>query len=707
VHWLSQVGQISLIEEGYSFHELALRWMRELWQPDGQPARRPAAPQDRWPLSRKFLDYLEANAEEYAEVPRFELAPGVSEDNGKMEEAGEDQAEDLFRAAYENVTYRDSTDDGFMGELLDSGQDASDFELAQEAERIAGRLAFLATLAELWRSAALASMSGNDSEQRDEVLLGWLRRATANHQGLLGLLRAVQRYPIPLPRGTLETLVEYDHRRAIKEVLLEQIVTACVETADAGRMIRAAIRRPQPVDGLEDWEEPAARVLHALVRGDREAVRSAWEELIEALLGQPLLYVALGRGGSPARIVASRNIHYVLRRLLGCLPRLGMLSETAQLIEVAQDMELENPVGRDAVTEFDQLFRIGFGGIVQCLVVSSDLWGSRPGRSDLELIDCLEQVTEALLRCWLVHSRGVRLSVLEAVGDRRRWAELKQFIERYGGDLFTQHFMNFGNLRGILHQGVGDWLRSLQEELGSEEELRLLVELDGPLKRADAIRHLGLALEAVVENYAEYVDYNSITTQSDRGDMLYTLLDFLRLRASYDRVAWNLQPVMLAHGVLVRCGRDEAAVIWRDAVSQRTAEIADEHLKRLSRLCRKYGMRLPSIADRLGERFVRPLTIDRLRALVRPAIEALGDSREAPAFRRLEEGVTELTEEPAGAGLEVPAWLEALEEEARQTLSDGPEADTESLDPYLRIPQAQLSLEEARRQVEHMASGEW
>ena len=66
-----------------------------------------------------------------------------------------------------------------------------------------------------------------------------------------------------------------------------------------------------------------------------------------------------------------------------------------------------------------------------------------------------------------------------------------------------------------------------------------------------------MAIEAVVENYGEYVDYNSTTTQSDRGDMLYTLLDFLRLRASYDRVAWNLRPVVLAHEVLVRCGRDD------------------------------------------------------------------------------------------------------------------------------------------------------
>ena len=91
----------------------------------------------------------------------------------------------------------------------------------------------------------------------------------------------------------------------------------------------------------------------------------------------------------------------------------------------------------------------------------------------------------------------------------------------------------------------------------------------------DAIKHLSLVIEAIVENYAEYRDYNSTTTQSDRGDLLYTLLDFLRLRVHYDRVAWHLKPVLAAHAVLVRRGRSAAAEIWRRALAERTGELAD------------------------------------------------------------------------------------------------------------------------------------
>ena len=100
----------------------------------------------------------------------------------------------------------------------------------------------------------------------------------------------------------------------------------------------------------------------------------------------------------------------------------------------------------------------------------------------------------------------------------------------------------------------------------------------------EAAQWLDTTIEAVVERYGEYIDYNSITTQSDRGELLYTLLDFLRLEAGYDRLAWNLRPVLLVHQVLVRCGRDEVAETWREMIATRTAPIADEHLRRFERI---------------------------------------------------------------------------------------------------------------------------
>jgi hypothetical protein len=718
VQWLSQSEEMPLVEENYSFHDLTLDWMGELWGNDPGSAQPAAATPDRWALTRKFLDYLEANADQYWQVPEFDLAapPGDDDEDELPDDADVDG---IFSAAYEDMSYRDSTDDGFEGEMLEGGENPSDFELVMEAERLVGRLAFLHTLANLWKMAAVASAASVAAgKDRDQVLTGWLRQATSNRKRLMDLLDSVHRYVISPPRGTQESLIEYDRRRGIKETLTEQIIATAVETIDAGHLIRALMEQPPAIKESDPCKQPLEAVFRGMLRGDVDAVRKNWRELIVAFGEQPLLYVALARGGSPQRIVASRAMQGMLRRLLGYLPRLGLLRETAQLIEIIQEMELSHPVGPGAITEFDQMFQIGCKAIVRALVLSSENWRTPkesiiPGRRDAELIGYLEQTTESLLGSWLAHSRGVRLSVLESVNDKNRWRELKQFIERYGHDLFTQRFMNLGNVRAILHQGVDSYLQSLLDDPDAEEsQLQLLAELDGPVPREAAVRWLTVALEAVIENYAEYVDYNSTTTQSDRGEMLYTLLDYLRLRASYDRVAWNLQPVVLAHEVLVRAGRDAAAEIWRNAVSERTADIAAEHLKRFARLNRKYGMRLPSIAERLDEQFIRPLEVDQLRALVRPAMEELRDSSRPPAeeprataeadepsaFARLEEGIARLTIDIAGAGFDLPGWLEALQQEVDRVESQA--VDDEGLPgPELPIPQIRLSRDNVRRQL--------
>ncbi len=719
IQWLSQSEHIPLVEENYAFHDLALSWMENLWRPDDDTTGREISPAERWGLTQKFFDCLEANAEDYWEIPQSELvAENAAGDDDKETPKRARDDDDLFSAAYEDVTYRDSTDDGFEGETFDGGHNPTDFELVHEANRIVARLGFLSVLAQLWRLAATASAPTDPPRldesvltERDDVLAGWFRRAMTNRRHLLELLDAVGRYPIPAPRGTQEALIEYDHHRGIKETLLDQIIATCVETVDAGRMIHAAMRRDEPAEGWEDWEVPAGRVLRAVLRGDVAGVRAVWQELVEALLPQPLLYVALARSGDPGRIVASRSLQCLLRRLLTYLPRLGLLDETNRLIQTVQDMEIDHPVGHGAITEFDQMFQIGCKAIVRCLVVSSEDWYAEKGEeatrhSDIDLIAMLEQTSEALLQCWLVHSRGVRLSVLEAVNDRRRWQTVKEFIERFGSDLFTQRFMSLGNLRAILHEGADAWLRSLEEEPGAQEEFLLLREIEKSIPRNEAARHLDLILEAVVENYNEYIDYNSTTTQSDRGEMLYTLLDFLRLRVHYDRVAWNLLPVVLAHEVLVRCGRDNAAGIWHRAIAQRTREIAEDHQRRLAGLVRKYGMRLPSIADRLGERFVRPLAIDRLRALVVPAVAELESGGQSKAFAALEKEIGQFTKITTGAGFDIPPWLDALEQEIEQVQNPSTDDEEQTLTPFLHIPQVRLTIEEAERQVRSMMDEE-
>lgn len=95
----------------------------------------------------------------------------------------------------------------------------------------------------------------------------------------------------------------------------------------------------------------------------------------------------------------------------------------------------------------------------------------------------------------------------------------------------------------------------------------------------------------------------------------------------------------------------------------------DLYLEQLGKLQVKYAMRMPTVADRLQERFTRPMTIDRMKALVGPAIRhfrATGQSNHS--FDLLIDECKLMMEQPTGVGLDVPQWLAALEDEVNRVL---------------------------------------
>jgi hypothetical protein len=722
MHWLSQAAAIGLERADSSFHDLAERWLAEV---QNRPCRAPSPAKSEtgglesslrrsWDLARKFLDYVEANADEYWSVPQFSGRSGGP--SPADDEQDDDELNDVAQSAYEGIVFKGTSEDGFDGSVFDD-QDATHDELVFESRRIAERLDFLATVARLWQHVAagrsLAALLADENPAARDARLAaidrWIEQAEENRQQLAELLSAVTRFSIPAPQADHDSLVEFDRRRMTKESLLERIVGTAVDTADALRLLKASrlaiagrgafsVKR-----GAGEATDRTVEVVAAVLAGDVKAVRHAFRQWLDDLARLPLLYVPIARGGNPREIVEVRTRQRAIQDLLSWLPRLGMWVETALLLETARLMERDHPVGVGAVTEFDELFKIGYKGIVESLVASSAAWPSRQ-TTEAEraepLVSCLEQLTESMLGSWLSHSRTLRLSILERVHDKASWKRLVEFIERYGDEIFTQRFLNLGNIRAILHQGTAQWLAQLEEDPRDDAPERLLAELGKEISREEAAEQLSLALEAIVENYGEYRDYNSTTTQSDRGELLYMLLDFLRLRTRYDRVCWNLKPVVLAHEILVRRGHESAARTWRKALSERIHDEAEQYLARLAELQKKYAMRMPTVADRLAERFVRPLTIDRIRALVEPAVEQIRAGGPCPKFELLEEETELLTREPTGVGLDVPAWLVALEEEVDQVLRPAYQRQQESIGDV--VPQVLLTLKQARKQLKEL-----
>jgi hypothetical protein len=761
MQWLSQAESVSLEEGRYSFYGLAMRWLHS-----GLQATRDTEPrQISADLIFKFFDYLEANADEFWNVPDWETEElstrsrpklhdtAIDEDDDSLPHAKNDTEDedddDVYGAAYESMVYRDSTADDIDADMLEvpAAGRQSDDELDQQLKHLSPRLAFLALLAALWKIMALASAHGPDTAATADRAAGnlqtqlpsnWLLRAAANRQALLRLAADIQRYPIQSSSADYDALIDYDRRRVLRETLLERVAATIVATSEAELMLAAAnptsaVTRPDASVASSGKAAPSTAessvigpqsvaLWSAMLAGDAAAVRRQWGAFLVEMTRLPLLYVPLARGGDARRMAQARSLQQTFRELLGRLPRLGLLRETCQLLRVARVVEKEHSPGVGAVTEFDRLFEIAYKSIVESLIESSRTWNvahqaatagramGKGGRrkaeggkqqaasgdlpaddlaADIQLIECLQQVTESLLPEWLSHSRTLRLSVLERVTSPKAWQELVKFIERYGHEIFTQPFFHLGNLRAILHQGVDAWLTRLNEDDDAEDSL-LLKELDHGLSRAEAKKHLSLIIEVVVENYAEYRDYNATTTQSDRGEMLYMLLDFLRLKIGYERIHWNLRPVIMAHEVLVRRGRDGAAELWRRAMRQRTSDVAEKQLQRLNELQSQTGMRLATVSDRLSERFVRPLSVDRVRALVRPAAEEARRGLPPTAFTLLAQEASELAEEPCGAGLDLPDWLEELTEEIDRvtaTLRHPNPAADESLDelPFVRL----------------------
>jgi len=734
IAWLEQADRIGLEKGDSSFHRLAQLWMRRLWRLErgtrGSPSGstggpKPVAPHQRWSLACRFLDSLEANAENYWDVPQFDPAGGGlqasdedrplvhNEDNGGGSDE-DDEPEDPFGAAYENVVYRDSTDDGFDGDVFDLGQPSED-QFQRESKRIISHLAFLDGLAQLWRLAATGMAQQLPGESDGYETMGhWFSRASVNQTRLTQLGETVHRHRIPRPSGDQESMVQYDRERMLKEMLLERIISTSVNMADAGRFMLAAVAtQPCAKGGEPRWERDvdleheqrqAIVLCQAVFRGDADAVRAGWADFIKSLDQKPLLYLPFSKGGDPRQIVAARVRQRILRDLLAWLPRLGLLTEACRLIEIARELERQQPVGPGAVTEFDEIFEIGYRAVVNCLVTAAESWqpgdtATRQSNADTahELVACLEQVTRTLLISWLAHSRVLWLSVLERVKEEKEWRRVVAFIRRYGSDLFTQHFLNIGNLRAILHEGVDAWLTQLEEDPQAETP-RFIEHINGDLSRSEAVEHLTLILQAVVENYNEYIDYNSTTTQSDKGELLYTLLDFLRLRNEYDRVAWHLKPVVLAHEILLRRGHDRAAKMWRQELARQIDDEADKFLNKLARLQKKYAMHMRTVADRVNERFLRPLAIDRIRSLVEPAMREANAPGESTAFQLLQRETQVLTEEPSGVGFDLPAWLDALEEEVDRVCGTHHDRD-ELNDVENMIPQVELPLAEVKKQL--------
>ncbi len=703
--WLSESETVPLQEPGASFEQLAERWV------GGVMAA--AAPSDRPALLRRFFELLEANARD----DWLEPHPWLNGCSPRPANTADDRDDDAFGSAYEDVIYQDSTDDGIDGSLAEEGSRLpGDFPLESQADTIEDRLEFLQAVAKLWRRAARLEVWTPGDPATEEAIAGWLTAARRASESLAQFLDRLTAVEIPEPAGGHEGMIEFDRRRAIKGHLLDLGVATCVEVRRASFAL-SAVRMPGPelpssVLGREPtrppepaaWESLLVRMARAISQGDAAAVRSLLPSFVHHFSREPLLYCPPSDGGKPREMLQAQTALAVLDDLVTRLPRLGLLRETFQLVKLARKMEWNNPPEGRRVSSFDQLFRTALTGVVDTLLTAAASWHPEITGDHGPLADALFKIATEFQNLWHQHSQSLRLSVLETVAEDDDWEPVKGFVTKYGGDLFTVPFLGLSNMRGILARGVAAWLDHETEHSDANgKRPKLVADWDaGTLDRNRTARVAEVVLQALVEHYDEYRDYNTTTTQSDYGENIHILLDMLRLKVRYDRLAWRLRPLALAHEVLCQRGFDALAARWRSFIAEKTMDLADELLHELAERENRYGVRLRTVRDRLEERFTRPLEIDRAVAQVPAAAEAArrGEGEDNPALARLREAIEPLEATVSGVGLDVPVWIRRLEEALRQ-------ARDRTAEPTLlpHPPTLELSFEELEKQLDEWDRG--
>ena len=716
MQWLSQQEEVGLEAGHMSFEDLLLWWMGIVVDKGA------TTKEDPWPLIRRMFDYLEANAGELWSAPASTVVSDSSKSKkpepneeiaGGPEQETPDEEDELFGAAYEGVVYRDSADDGQEGETMDDRpafHRETEFELIEK--QLEPRLKFLRTIAQLWQMGAtlaverelvpadVMSNAVRDSKiSQADSLRHWLRHSIDVQADLAKLIDQLWKREIGEASAEHDVNIEYDTQLQTKLFLIQTTIQTALSCRSAQWCLACAL---SPADDTVKSNADDIRIIdiyRGVMQRNEEEVRRVLPGLLRSLASKPLLYVPLEHGGEPKQILTARSMQMVIRFLLAHLPQLGLLRETWHLLKTARQMERASRPKGMAVTEFDRLFRIALRYTLECVIKASVDW--KGGRfSDEDLIEIVGTIVENYLDQWLEHSNTMRLSTVEALKVEPLWEETAEFVKTYGSYILNARLLTLGNVRAILHSGVEHFLEHLEENEDPLHPIKLLDDLrNGVIDRDDAAEQLNLIYQVVVEKFDRFLEYNTTTTQSDYGEHFYSLLDFLRLETSYDRDAWNMLPVTVAHEVLARLGKPEAATIWEDVFSLKTEEMADAHLHQLETLQKKYGMRMPSVANHLEERFVKPLSVNHMLARIRPACEDAESGREqSPAFQALQVSVEDYLKTTSGSGIDIPAWLRTLEEELNRVHESGETAPPDA-EPQLRLPIPALSLKELRQQL--------
>lgn len=672
IQWLSEADSWGLESGRHSIHHQFQRLLNLM-------IRRPDLP-EQWLLLRRLFAFLESNAGDYWQVPSLsEFADRHRRQKSSGDRAtdlddlfDEEQAEDdpWKESAFENVVYRDSTDDGNESDTLDEGLSPGTTEFEILYRQIEPRLKFLHTLGSLWSSAAIAlARRPPDDLASDEIqmhLREWETTIRRFLDDLSVLLKEISDFEIQTWSADLEANIEFDVQMQSRFLLMQNAISTTVEFLLAERLLGALLPAGDPPEEkqVSQFGRRIIRLLRHVLTGDVTAVRKEFPDFLKRLRRRPLLYVPFENGGGFKEILRARTLQAIIRLLLGQLPRMGLLGHTYQLLQTAFRMERSRRPPGQAVTEFDRLFRIGLTTSVEAILHAARRWKMETATQRKNAFRRVQRLMDSYSVMWARHSNSMRLSIVEDLHDDDRSEEVRDFIETYGDDLFHTRMLTLGNARAIVLHGADALLDELENNVGQLQPLRIIEDLnENRLDREQAIDVMEFVYESVVDNFDVFLEYNTTTTQSDYGNRLYCLLDFLRLKSLYDRFEWNHLPYHFVHETMCRVEVGDMAAMVEEELTQETREPAELLVEELQGLEQTYGVRLPTLHDRISDRLVGPLQVNRMTARVARCNPEVPDVTEEDArenFHLLRDEIAAYMEGRLGSGIDSPEWMDSL-----------------------------------------------
>ena len=704
VQWLSVSEDVGIESGQYSIHAMLIDWMQRVTTNADGSLQTPGD----WASVRRLFDFLEANAGEYWEVPQLEAFGGASSSANAQESdleewdvdrgeewLDEDEDEDnIFGAAYEGIVFKDSTDDGNEGEVLDSGTIPGNTEFEILNRHLEPRIKFVMALAQLWQIAATAmaaefqgSQTTDDQKLSDEqidTLTAWAKRVRTLQEDLLKLMTTIWEQEVDETGGDHDANVEYDIQLQTKFYLLNTVIATHINCRVAEVGLLCLLPSSNDTVPLPEEDRQMIEFYRAVMSQNVPLVRKLLTGQFRRLSRKPLLYVPLDNGGNPTQILVARTVQTDIRFLLKQLPRLGLFRETWHVVRLAHRMERETRPDQMSVTEFDRIFRTALRNTIECIVESSETWDDG-NYSDERLTGLVSEILAHYREQWHRHSRTMRLSSVEGLRHDVVWEDVKEFVEVFGEDLFHARSLTLGNVRTILHNGVEWFISQLAEHDDPLHPSRLIEALEaGELEVDDAVEILELIYGSVVDKFDRFLEYNTTTTQSDYGDKFYVLLDFLRVEAVYDRDAWERIPDSIVHRSLAMAGKQNALALLEESFEEDSREEANRHVESLRKLEQEYGVHLPGVADRINERFTKPLAVNRMLALIKPTMRPKIDDQVArEKFELLQSEIETYMEDTAGSAIDIPQWLQDVGREVNRL---------EAPSDYIRPPELELRL---------------